>query len=57
MCPQFMIKSNGRRMGTNLKGEVIKLYSAGIIAHGLNPHTVGVKNKQGHIFHYSFNDV
>jgi len=52
-----MIKSNGRRMGTNLKGEVIKLYSAGIIAHGLNPHTVGVKNKQGYIFHYSFNDV
>jgi hypothetical protein len=28
----------------HLKDEVIKLYSAGIIASGLNPHTVGVKN-------------
>jgi len=43
--------------GHNLKGEVIKLYSAGIIALGLNPYTVGVKNKQGYIFHYSFNDA
>jgi len=41
----------------HLKGEVIKLYSAGIIALGLNPHTVGVKNKQGYISHYSFNNV
>jgi hypothetical protein len=30
----------------HLKSEVIKLYSAGIIARGLNPHTVAVKNKQ-----------
>ena len=31
--------------------------SAGVIAFGLNPHTVGVKNKQGYISHYSFNHV
>jgi hypothetical protein len=35
-----------REWAQHLKGEVIKLYSAGIIALRLNPHTVAVKNKQ-----------
>jgi hypothetical protein len=39
------------------KVKLSTFYSAVIIALGRNPHTVGVKNKQGYIFHYSFNDV
>ena len=42
----------------HLKGKVIEPYSAGIIAHGLNPRAVAVMKETGiDIFHHSSKDV